>query len=1516
MATPLKIQIIVDDKGSVKIRQVGTEAEKAGRKGETAFRRTGKSLDEMNRKAAKATSHVLKLAAAAVSIGALYLAFRKITREVSEFIDLAGKQEAVEKRVEAVLKATGQAAGYNLSQLTAMASGMQKLTTVGDEVILSGQAILLTFKKIRGEGFERATMAALDMAEVMEGDLKGSIVMIGKALNDPIANLSAMTRAGVQFTAGQKDMIKQLWLSGKTMEAQNIILTELESQFGGAAAAARETYSGALKAAKNATGDLKEEVGFLIIKNEASIVLIKEVETWSIKMTTAIRDNKQAALEFVQDGLVALVAGAESAVKAIAYLIESIQNVSRVWLMTKSAFLSMEIQATKFKLWANEGEVSEKKIRMELLALEQAYADVALAIAATDKAHADMVDIVERATGGLSRLQEKLAELEVGLGSIDIPIDDFHGGMKKVNDTLDDTAKTLKELEKYLEGVESALNNVTTESTGAWFAYKQFHEGLGSSSGDLETVRLRLTGIYGEMAAIAQLEGEIDVTVNGIEDIKKLMGALDELESRASSSFKGESFGDGISQGINNAMRSFEELSDMYKEQAKIEKELIEKRKEANNIEDIEKRIKALEKIGDTEMELIDKQLAGYRQLFGTLKDLFDENSKEREAMHKAEQAFAILEIALEMRKSLAIITGYFAQSAAATVAATTQNAANISTALTGAAASVAAQGTVPVAGFAMVGAMLALMAGVLAMGGIAFGGGASVSIPEVPNYGPSTVLGAEPGTPSESIQNTYEMLEDAHADEYAALMDIYREVQDLNQNITGLVTGLIKGVGGDFGAIDTQMGDWIGGAENFWNKFTEGFAKFLSLDPIISIITKYVGGWISKLLGNIFGGGGYTDLAYAGIEFGEQALGDILRGADVLAKVFATIHKHTEGGWFGSDKDEWYTEYETLDQDAIDLLTKVFKSIGDSFVYLAEGLGVDVQKVYDYIIPLTKLDLKGMNADQISEAVSNFFSNMTDQMAEDLFGPIIKKYQQVGEGLYETAVRLVMEKEIFLSVLTMTGMAFEGTAEQAIALSQAVIDAAGGLEKLTEAAEAYFDGFLTDAEKFAFMGDSLAQAFDNLDVAFPTTRQGFKDLLNSIDLTTESGQDLYAALLNLAAASDEYYDTVEAGTQSIIDAQRELSGTQELGLSEDIAEKYGISLGTITKDWFRGMREMFLALSPEELAAWAATLGVSAEELAEDFLDLADAFGFVGMTIADAAEEIAKLFQGVNDFLSGTGLADKATRLWTQLFKTSTPFMTVAEGGGGKVPTPAELANMSERLSEWFYAAEAAARELGQAELEAIKLEEQVITSISNLIDQIDATIMSIKTSGLNVSLPTQIAEEIAVDYEAAYAAAHAGGTAEIQKYLSIAQTHLGTYQAAHKSSEKYQDEYARVMGHMEAMKADLEAGGYDAKILAELEKGNELTIEQTAAYIAAMEDVNANWTLGTDWINAWVGKLEEAHLAIDIDWGNYDGSIADALHKHSEYANLLGRAGGQTLIGGTGSGENLYLRSTTHAT
>lgn len=234
----------------------------------------------------------LGIGVVSLAVAGIGIAIKNLSKE---WIKLANEQEAVEKRLMAVVKSTGYAAGLSAKQMIDMAGAMQKVTTVGDETIIAGMAILATFKQVRTEGFERATMAALDMSEVMQQDLRSAIVMIGKALNDPIANLGALSRNGVTFNKEQKELIKTLWASGDAYGAQSIMLKEIESQFGGAAKAARETFGGSLDALNGVIGDFKEEFGFAITKNEVFIQAIKDTEKALLDM---IPDIQNAVKQF------------------------------------------------------------------------------------------------------------------------------------------------------------------------------------------------------------------------------------------------------------------------------------------------------------------------------------------------------------------------------------------------------------------------------------------------------------------------------------------------------------------------------------------------------------------------------------------------------------------------------------------------------------------------------------------------------------------------------------------------------------------------------------------------------------------------------------------------------------------------------------------------------------------------------------------------------------------------------------------------------------------------------------------------------------------------------------------------------------------------------------------------------------------------------------------------------------------------------------------------------------------
>lgn len=172
------------------------------------------------------------------------------------------EQEKAIGQVEAGLKSTGMAAGFTSEQLQKMAAELQKVSLFGDEDILkNATAQLLTFTNITGEQFAKTQEIALDLATRLDGDLKSASIMLGKALNDPVANLSALSRAGIQFSEDQKTLIKSLVETGNLAEAQTIILEELERQYGGSAEAARDAGLGGVEALKNQFMDLTEQIG-------------------------------------------------------------------------------------------------------------------------------------------------------------------------------------------------------------------------------------------------------------------------------------------------------------------------------------------------------------------------------------------------------------------------------------------------------------------------------------------------------------------------------------------------------------------------------------------------------------------------------------------------------------------------------------------------------------------------------------------------------------------------------------------------------------------------------------------------------------------------------------------------------------------------------------------------------------------------------------------------------------------------------------------------------------------------------------------------------------------------------------------------------------------------------------------------------------------------------------------------------------------------------------------------------
>lgn len=182
--------------------------------------------------------------AAVGKTAAAFFAVDQVVGFFKDSISEARESQKVNALTAQVIKSTGGAANLTAVQVGNLATAISNKTGIDDETIQSGESLLLTFKNVRNEAgrgndvFSQATGIMTDMSVALGQDTKSSAIQLGKALGDPIKGVTALQRVGVSFTESQKKQIKTLVEGGHTLGAQKIILKELRSEFGGAAAAA------------------------------------------------------------------------------------------------------------------------------------------------------------------------------------------------------------------------------------------------------------------------------------------------------------------------------------------------------------------------------------------------------------------------------------------------------------------------------------------------------------------------------------------------------------------------------------------------------------------------------------------------------------------------------------------------------------------------------------------------------------------------------------------------------------------------------------------------------------------------------------------------------------------------------------------------------------------------------------------------------------------------------------------------------------------------------------------------------------------------------------------------------------------------------------------------------------------------------------------------------------------------------------------------------------------------------
>lgn len=176
----------------------------------------------------------------------------------------ANKQfEAVELqqlKLNQILKSTESAAGRTFAQLDKQARQVALATLASTDEIRNAQHVLLTFKSVQGDVFDRAIQLAQDYATTIGGQAKAAAMAFGKALEVPSEGLSKLTRQGVTFTAAEKALVVSLENAGRVAEAQGVILDKLAGQVGGVAEAAAGGSAGARDSLAQAWDEMLEAI--------------------------------------------------------------------------------------------------------------------------------------------------------------------------------------------------------------------------------------------------------------------------------------------------------------------------------------------------------------------------------------------------------------------------------------------------------------------------------------------------------------------------------------------------------------------------------------------------------------------------------------------------------------------------------------------------------------------------------------------------------------------------------------------------------------------------------------------------------------------------------------------------------------------------------------------------------------------------------------------------------------------------------------------------------------------------------------------------------------------------------------------------------------------------------------------------------------------------------------------------------------------------------------------------------
>jgi len=227
------------------------------------------------------------LARAKEAAGALSTAFKVVG---AALVGIALTADTSGVRVNAMLRGSGQAAGFSRDQLEGMAKGIAEASGSSQRLVREAQAVMLSFGAVRGDTFKEAMKSVPELAAHLGIELPQAAQRFGQALQDPAHGLDLLKSLGQTITPVMTEAFTRAAEGSQQgwVRAQQYILQAVQRASKGSAKELDGTLAGAVSRLKNGFIDMADGFAPVLVPAAQALVGIMQ------RIKAAVEANKPA----------------------------------------------------------------------------------------------------------------------------------------------------------------------------------------------------------------------------------------------------------------------------------------------------------------------------------------------------------------------------------------------------------------------------------------------------------------------------------------------------------------------------------------------------------------------------------------------------------------------------------------------------------------------------------------------------------------------------------------------------------------------------------------------------------------------------------------------------------------------------------------------------------------------------------------------------------------------------------------------------------------------------------------------------------------------------------------------------------------------------------------------------------------------------------------------------------------------------------------------------------------------